>query len=344
MSNRNKSQTGLMIFLLVLLLMAMLLFFLLSTRDTDTEIFAPTVRPTLLTPEQSATATHTATVTATGTASPSPTVTHTVTVTSSPTLLPPTLILDTPAPELPPLPPVVAVNIPAAITGGVRHYGRYGELQDSGHIMVGFPAAGNISSAAFYIDMYEVTNAQLVTYLNASRLTSISLDYWPSEFAKWIDTFKPEAPLKQDDNGNWYVQRGDHSPARWVSALAARAYCANRGGRLPTPEEWKQAALWSEENPLRPFPWGAAPPDKTRAWFGEKEPTTVGQYVEGRSWIGVFDMAGNLAEWVQIDENTFGYIGGSFEDDAATLEKAVQNVTFVDASWALPNVGFRCVK
>ncbi len=342
MSNRNKSQTGLMIFLLVLILLVVLLFLLFRPRDTETEIFLPTVRPTLLTPEPTITPSQTTTATPSPSASPSITPTLTLTMTVSPTSLPP--VLDTPAPELPPLPPVVAVNIPAAVTGGVRHYGRYGELQDGGHIMVGFPAAGNISSAAFYIDMYEVTNAQLVTYLNASRLTSMSLDDWPSEFAKWIDTFKPEAPLKQDENGRWFVQRGDNTPARWVSALAARAYCANRGGRLPTPDEWKQAALWAEANSPRPFPWGSAPPDKAHVWFGETEPNTVGQLVDGRSWIGAFDMAGNVAEWVQVDEITFGYMGGSFEDDAATLEKSMQNVTLVDASWALPNVGFRCVK
>lgn len=344
MENRKKSQTGLLILLLVIVLLMILILFFLTQREPDTEVVVPTVRPTILTAEPSATVTRTASPTMTLTVSPtvSPTVTQTETITSTP--VSPTPPAGTPIPDLPPLPPVVAVNIPAPDTGGTRHYGKYSELQDGGHIMVGFPASGTVSTAAFYIDMYEVTNAQLVTYLNASRLTNMSLNSWPGEFAQWIDTFKPEAPLKQDENGQWVVIRGDNLPARWVSALAARAYCANRGGRLPTVEEWKLAALWSEENPQRLYPWGDAPIDTKRALYNAKEPSIVGQYVDGRSWIGVFDMAGNVAEWVQIDEHTFGYIGGSFEDDSATLDKAIQNVTVVDAAWALPNVGFRCVK
>lgn len=349
--NRNKSQTGWLVFLLVVfLLAAVILFFLLGQRQTETEVIIPTLRPTILTVEPSATVTLTATTapsqTPTVTLTQSPTTSPTVSETPAITPTPPTPTSQpgTPIPEFPPLPAVVAVNIPAPNTGGVRHYGKYSELQDGGHLMVGFPATGSVSSASFFIDMYEVTNGQMVAYLNASSLTSISLADWPSEFAQWVDTFKPEAPIKQDESGRWVVIRGENIPARWVSALAARAYCHNRGARLPTLEDWRLAAFWSEENPQRAYPWGDVSVEAKRAVYGAKEPMTVGQLVEGRSWIGAFDMAGNVAEWVQLDEHTFGYIGGSFEDDVATLEKAIQNVTLVDASWALPNVGFRCVK
>lgn len=347
MDRQNKSGFFIL-FVALLLLLVLILIFLLSQREPDTEVVVPTVRPTLMTLEPSATASVTAfpspTITISPTTSPTPSASPTNQPTAILTSPTPEPTIGTPIPELPPLPAVVAVNIPAANTGGVRHYGKYSELQDGGHIMVGFPANGTVTSAAFYIDMYEVTNAQLATYLNASTLTKMSLADWPSEFASWVDTFKPEAPIKQDENGTWIVLRGDNLPARWVSALAARAYCANRGGRLPTLDEWKLAAFWSEENPQRPYPWGDVSIEAKRAFYGAKEPNTVGQLVEGRSWIGAFDMAGNVAEWVQIDEHTFGYIGGSFEEDAAGLEKALQTVTVVDASWALPNVGFRCVK
>jgi formylglycine-generating enzyme required for sulfatase activity len=55
-------------------------------------------------------------------------------------------------------------------------------------------------------------------------------------------------------------------------------------------------------------------------------------------------MAGNVAEWVQIDAQSFGIVGGSFLDSAIDFDNNLHNVQIVDASQALPGAGFRCVR
>jgi hypothetical protein len=319
--------------LFLILLIIVLLVLLLPSNEPDTEVVVPTLRPTVAV---TSTPTQTITPSATATLTVSPTVTFTTspTPTASPTSIPSaTLIPGTATPQLPILPASVIVNVPpSAIT---RHYGKYSELQDGGHLMVGFPGADGV--AAFYIDMYEVTNAQMSAYLNASTLLEMPLVGWESN--QWISS--PQ--LARQPDGQWVAVEAEQAnwPIIEVSALAARAYCANRNARLPTLDEWRMAALWSESGRQK-YPWGAVVPSDNLLRMNAESAVSVGQYIDGRSWIGAFDMAGNVAEWVQVDETTFGYIGGSFQDTSMTLN--VQEVEIVDASRTLPMVGFRCVK
>jgi len=79
----------------------------------------------------------------------------------------------------------------------------------------------------------------------------------------------------------------------------AKAYCDSVGKRLPTEMEWEKAARGADGNE---FPWGDIW-DKMRANTGdglnwEHGVAPVGSYSQGRSPYGVFDMAGNVMEWV----------------------------------------------
>lgn len=127
---------------------------------------------------------------------------------------------------------------------------------------------------AFYIDKYEVTNAQ---------------------YKKFIDATGHQPP-RDWENGN-YVEGGDNLPVVYVSWKDANAYCQWAGKRLPTEEEWEKAARGTDG---RIWPWGNTF-DKTRcnveSWEGSG-PKPVGSYPEGVSPYGVYDMAGNVWEWV----------------------------------------------
>lgn len=65
-----------------------------------------------------------------------------------------------------------------------------------------------------------------------------------------------------------------------------------------------------------------------------------GSFVDGRSPEGVWDLAGNVAEWVDV---TSGNVtrGGSFADSEVA---AVNALSVKTVSGATPNVGFRCAR
>ena len=98
----------------------------------------------------------------------------------------------------------------------------------------------------------------------------------------------------------------DH-PVVHVSWQDGRAYCRWAGKRLPTEAEWEYVAR-GEEN--RTFPWGADI-DRSKANYGRdtccgpdvgdgyERTAPVATFPDGVSPFGLFDMAGNVVEWVE---------------------------------------------
>jgi formylglycine-generating enzyme required for sulfatase activity len=81
-----------------------------------------------------------------------------------------------------------------------------------------------------------------------------------------------------------------------VSGEQARAYCAWRGGRLPTEAELHRAA---RGDGAAPFPWGHDPPGPAHGNFdfAQWTPVPVGHHPAGRSPYGVDELVGNGWEW-----------------------------------------------
>lgn len=150
------------------------------------------------------------------------------------------------------------------------------------------------------------------------------------------------------------MQPGAKDPERAASSVTradAAAFCASRGGRLPTEDEWIVAAD-SALNPPRRYPWGDTGAVCRRgAWglesgpcaSGADGPDTVGAHKDGDSPLGLHDMAGNVAEWVSDDLSPGIAIakGGSWRS-ALAAELRIWSRLEVPPDAPDPRIGFRC--
>jgi len=90
----------------------------------------------------------------------------------------------------------------------------------------------------------------------------------------------------------------DH-PVVNVDWYQAKTYCGWVGGRLPTEAEWEKAASWDVETQTKYiYPWGNNAPTPELSNFNGNvgDTTPVGTYPAGEN--GLYDMAGNVWEWV----------------------------------------------
>jgi len=116
----------------------------------------------------------------------------------------------------------------------------------------------------FWIDKYEVTNAQFAQFEGVAATSS-----------RWTE---------------------DNRPREQITWFEARDYCAKRGARLPTEGEWEYAAR-GPNNLV--YPWGNAW-NADNAVFNDNsnnQTADVGSRPAGVSWIGAQDMSGNVWEW-----------------------------------------------
>ena len=135
-------------------------------------------------------------------------------------------------------------------------------------------------------------------------------------------------------------------PATHVSLDDARAYCEWLGKkisarvRLPTEDEWEYAARGGIRG--APFPWGWDPP-QGRANFATAS-AKPGASLRPNPF-GLFDCAGNVAEWCQPQTPTSAVAaarGGSFADRDPERVKVFRRVEF-PRTYRDADVGFRIV-
>ena len=205
---------------------------------------------------------------------------------------------------------------------------------------------------SFWIDVYEVTNDKYLEFVIATG-HRLALD-------ETCETAKcREGNLWE---GFSFPARIKRQPVTQVSWQDANAYCRWQGKRLPSEAEWEKAARGPSGNV---YPWGSRSP-KNRATYGRKwrgifTMTDAGTYSQGVSLYGVFDMAGNVWEWVDDwydlkyyqwrrkknprgpGEGEFKIVrGGSWVNHADTLRSSFRR-------WSEPEVryndtGFRCAR
>jgi formylglycine-generating enzyme required for sulfatase activity len=137
--------------------------------------------------------------------------------------------------------------------------------------------AHQVSLDAYYLDKYEVTVGQYAKFLEARGM---------NEPPMWTTMDQPPNQKRPVVNVDW---------------SDANNYCEWAGKRLPTEAEWEKAARGTDG---RIYPWGNDPPDPLRANYGKEKWNNhtalapVGQLKDGKSPYGIYDLAGNVWEWV----------------------------------------------
>ena len=193
---------------------------------------------------------------------------------------------------------------------------------------------------AYYIEKYEVTNAQYQGCFSVNACSS------------------PTNPRQFEDK-----QYGEY-PVVYVTAIQAASYCRWVGRRLPTELEWERAA---RSDPNKPWPWGDEPPTAERV----NMPPAGGKALESSVPVtalaagasrpeGVFQLIGNAWEWtsspVQFyqDYDTTLFWNGkaaSLKPDELLVmrggghDRAIERVTersMFPADESAASIGFRC--
>jgi sulfatase modifying factor 1 len=156
--------------------------------------------------------------------------------------------------------------------------------------------------APFYISDKEVTNAQYGQFLAATG-------HAPPLY--WLDK-NLNAPQQPVVGVTW---QDALDFAKWLSQESNEEY------RLPTEAEWEAACRGSLTD--QPFPWGGQPPEQGARFLanynpkpydkdGFHYPAPVGSFPPNGH--GLYDMAGNVAEWCQDWYDPTYYSRSPFEN------------------------------
>ena len=192
-----------------------------------------------------------------------------------------------------------------------------------------------VTLKAFYIDQYEVTNIQYKEFIEVTAHRA------PTH---WRNRTFPEARV------------ADH-PVVNVSWEDAREYASWSGKRMPTEAEWERAALGDGRTE---YPWGkGSSPEAANFDNPEGGTTPVDKYARGKSSMGIWDMSGNVGEWVsdwyddqyyQISPDTDplglengyhrAYRGGGYQGNRMDIRAKTRHFAMPSAS--NDYIGFRC--
>lgn len=219
-----------------------------------------------------------------------------------------------------------------------------------------------ITVTGFAIDRFEISNADYRAYLD-------SLDLGGREAMMPDSSVWEDAGFRFSWSSYFRGSRYDAHPVVAITYDQALAYCSAQGKRLPTEAEWEYAARTGREGGI--FPWEGFEARNLRGEYmanynngragyaadGYAFTAPVGAYAPNE-W-GLFNMSGNVAEWVEdaysatylvlsdfnpyhIDEAEVRRVvrGGSWASDEFYIGVGVRDAQNHDS--ASPYVGARC--
>jgi formylglycine-generating enzyme required for sulfatase activity len=131
---------------------------------------------------------------------------------------------------------------------------------------------------AFFVDVLEVSTAEYRACVasKACRAPTTFEGVWKKNFCNYVAS-----------------DHEDH-PINCVTWHDAHSYCAWRKKRLPSDREWQLAAVGG----TRRYPWGDDDPTDQPCWLLTDQGTCARRsHPRDVTPDGIFDLAGNVAEW-----------------------------------------------
>jgi formylglycine-generating enzyme required for sulfatase activity len=192
----------------------------------------------------------------------------------------------------------------------------------------------------FYIDPFEVTNEQFAIFLNTLGVTLLqnapagqvtASSFADGEAVRFIEGGEGDEDASliialDDSHCRIGIQNGQfvadenffNHPVAETTWQGANLYAAWRGARLPSEVEWEAAA---RGRAARLYPWGNTPPTQEYAVIGRGsgETAPVGTHPLGATPEGVYDLAGNLAEWTSSLFLPYPYNADDGREDPTVL-------------------------
>lgn len=209
----------------------------------------------------------------------------------------------------------VAPSKKVALRGGVLRIGP-GDWEAQGQV-----TPRTVEVPSFAIDAYEVHEARYAACVTAGACVRVALSGEPGR------------------------------ALGGVTREEAERFCAWAGGALPTAEQLAFAAAGATG---RRYAWGETGAVCRRAAWGlvrgpcaegATGPEVTGSHPDGASPEGVFDLAGNVAEWTLPAQKGLALVdvrGGSFMDGAASALRSWHRRE-VDGQTRAVDIGWRCV-
>ena len=192
---------------------------------------------------------------------------------------------------------------------------------------------------SFYLDKYEVTNADYARFVEATGARPPW--HWPQG----------------------KIAKGDERVAVYnVNWFEATAFCKWAGKRLPTEAEWEKAVRGGRDRKVYAWVDDNDPGERVPAAISRGKAMPVGSFPP--NGYGLHDMIGNVMEWTNdwYDNNYYPFMpkrnpkgpetgryksvrGAGYADQGGNgIEKLVDYRNFSDPDTRMTTIGFRCAK
>lgn len=158
----------------------------------------------------------------------------------------------------------------------------------------------------------------------------------------WIDKYEVTNELYGSPKCSHWSNMPSQ-PAICLTWAEAKGFCESRDIRLPTEEEWEYVARGVDH---LTYPWGNYWDGQLAHWSEDTNSKTedVTSRKNGQSWVGAYNMSGNVWEWVISTEPGY-YIakGGSYNSSTIDLLETTFRVRHYE-NYSDNGTGFRCMR